>query len=106
MKARDIIPGWPRGKSTSGPPRVGITLLQVWLYANGWNEGMSSEAHDVMSDVHYHEGHQAMVDRWRQHGKITPPLFFHKIEPLTNPEKVENWQRLLRQEKWTAFSSH
>jgi hypothetical protein len=67
MKARDIIPGWPRGKSTSPPwpilpyyPAI-VTLTQSCdlgdLILMDWER---------RSDRAYHEEQQIMVDEWRK----------------------------------------
>ena len=98
MKARDIIPGWPRGKSTSGPA-YDPNLPTLWMPHHRTIYESVQEAH---LESLYREGQQAMVDRFRQHGSITPPLFFEQPEPLTPTEMLDNWRRIIQQAEMDA----
>lgn len=63
VKARDIIPGWPRGKSTTQPT---VSPLTFWEEHEGrWFEMVSAF---VPSDARYHALQQAMMDKWRLDG--------------------------------------
>lgn len=58
MKARDIIPGWPRGKSTSFP-----TLPTVWLPLH---PTICENIDESRCNALYHWLQQEMVDRDRR----------------------------------------
>lgn len=52
MKARDIIRGWPRGRSTSGYP-----LRDAGMFM--------TRSRKTIEDEIYHENQQSMVDNYR-----------------------------------------
>lgn len=85
VKAREVIPGWPRGKSTSGP-----SLPPVWIPHSPTVWESVSES---CSESIYHAAQQAMVDRWHQDGDIKSL----STVPLTAQERVEAWRRLILQ---------
>jgi hypothetical protein len=64
LKARDIIAGWPRGRSTSAftITRADLEWLQFVNRARRFDE--------MIASVEYHEAQQRMIDdyfeRWRQ----------------------------------------
>jgi hypothetical protein len=61
VKARDIIPGWPRGKSTTQPT---VPPLTFWEEHEGqWFEMVTG--YFPSCDRRYHAQQQAMVDEYR-----------------------------------------
>lgn len=63
IKARDIIPGWPRGRSTVS------WIYQPWQCINCWwsftSLNMSDEMKESLQlDIIYHAMQQAMVNEW------------------------------------------
>jgi hypothetical protein len=71
MKARDIIPGWPRGRSTS-------SFEGNWAYVN---DGFFFRCSDEMRaslrlDAEYHRGQQAMMERYFAQYRSREPVLF------------------------------
>ena len=65
LKARDIIAGWPRGRSTMclydrPQPPYSLFYLPLDEAKKAWNE--------LVQTGKYHSDQQVMVDRWR----VTP----------------------------------
>lgn len=104
MKARDIIPGWPKPRSVLVWRREWdpLYLLFGWPRANWYSrdgiidiEG-SSRQEEFAAEVEYHAGQQAMVnahfEKWRNR-----PTTFGKawtVAPdgiLTNPRGITVW---------------
>lgn len=72
MKARDIIPGWPRGKSTTQPYPVHRfeSMLTLYFYEQveqAKEYGRQVDAEDE-ENRHYHAEQQFMVDEYLGHG--------------------------------------
>jgi hypothetical protein len=55
LKARDIVPGWPKGRSTSHVYGFGFRSLAMRI-RDTQNE----------DDITYHQRQQAMVDQYRK----------------------------------------
>lgn len=70
MKARDIIPGWPRGKSTSGHSAAYLWPHLLWLTPYDLQAIAYRRQFEEEEEANrcYHAGQQAMVDRFRQGG--------------------------------------
>ena len=70
LKARDIVPGWPRGRSTScrasGDWQYADFMIQ-WYRLLGWGEPAKEYAHRLRENREYHERQQAMVDHYRKY---------------------------------------
>jgi hypothetical protein len=67
LKARDIIPGWPRGRSTSAEGRdriIGLGMYRIRFLGN--LKGFELFAEEVRLTRKYHEQQQAMVDEFRR----------------------------------------
>jgi hypothetical protein len=70
MKARDIIPGWPRGRSTwaHAPSRWDLEGFDFGQNRLAWRDRVR-KCSDLKVDVIYHEAQQRMVnayfERWR-----------------------------------------
>jgi len=70
-KARDLVPGWPRGRSTLGPwPR---SMYPAWFYAAYMRvcsldhyEGAQRLLQENVANDLYHESQQRMVDEHRR----------------------------------------
>lgn len=69
QKARDIIAGWPRGRSTS--------YFRHWEFVDDWymylryrsqTELIGRLKRDQAESAAYHERQSQMVDAWRQDG--------------------------------------
>lgn len=75
LKARDIIPGWPRGRST-----ITCYSNDLWKYSR-WNDywflikRISADSLvDLKQDYNYHQKQQEMVNRFltRKNRWLTP----------------------------------
>lgn len=75
LKARDLIPGWPRGRST-------VVLNDPWLHSIWWWTFCNhpSERHielkrrEVSDDRAYHAGQSEMVERYKYGKKFGPQI--------------------------------
>lgn len=68
MKARDIIPGWPRGKSTSPGPDLYVSPFwtRIWVHCCPSPYDLAMLEDQLDSDRRYHEAQQRMVDQWHR----------------------------------------
>lgn len=65
MKAREVIPGWPRGRSCSRPSGQDEPLCWMpWKFRSPYDRAMFEDELDY--ERRYHARQQLMVDRWRQ----------------------------------------
>jgi hypothetical protein len=70
MKARDIIPGWPRGHSTSAPFP---TETPMWRLGTDWGE-VADRLIDSEDNRKYHAEQERMMHEWRtKTGRFRPP---------------------------------
>ena len=62
MKARDIIPGWPRGRSTTAPLfcRESIPSFQGWPLAD-----ITAFGDEFFADLRYHQSQERMMHEYR-----------------------------------------
>lgn len=80
MKARDIIPGWPRPKQTSVP----YAPIAPWWFGtfayripDDYVNMACQYQHEQEANRRYHEEQQQMVDRWRREQVKLPEVRFH-----------------------------
>lgn len=74
MKARDIIPGWPRGRSVAGPrPKIALAgeLFFVLLHSSEMIEQARLE------DA-YHGDQQDMVNAYFESWRLRYPFTVHR----------------------------
>lgn len=65
MKARDIIPDWPRGTSTSKPYESDMPLIVSWF--RHWSPSDVAMLEDEAdSDRRYHEAQDCMMEDWHR----------------------------------------
>ena len=85
-KARDIIPGWPRGRSTDYKHRI-------YLYHDEWPllNRLSQEMHDQL-DIErvYHQMQQAMVNEWFARYRLGDHTFQKQVYPNLVPSNRVN----------------
>jgi hypothetical protein len=75
MKARDIIPGWPRGRSTTSAQ---FPKFPAWMYSmryrvdepGRWDPDIELHLASMEADANYHEGQQRMVDEFIRQGGL------------------------------------
>ena|SRR5579864_60579 len=66
LKARQIVPGWPRGRSTSSRSLPQVQDLDMWMF--GRSNWCPADGYDLRWDIaytiDYHRKQQAMVDKY------------------------------------------
>jgi hypothetical protein len=71
VKARDIIPGWPRPRSTSTFPCPTRDDMRLWICFFGPPSNARLECWEHM--LAYHEGQQRMVNQWFERWRTPQP---------------------------------
>lgn len=76
VKARDIHPGWPRGRSTSfwSPPEVADVGFLIFGRANWATRDMTELILDTIESALYHQRQAEMLERHRTrplHGEVS-----------------------------------
>lgn len=87
MKARDIIQGWPRGRSTSRPwpfEAASFWFMTILRIRSPFDLALMKE--EAEADREYHYAQQLMVDRWRA-GELAVMGYFPPY--IVPPEKFE-----------------
>lgn len=66
LKARQIVPGWPRGKSTSQPYISESNDLWWWMIGRSeWCAADGYDLHwDMARNIRYHREQKQMLDWW------------------------------------------
>ena len=83
LKARDIVSGWPRGRSTA-------TCTDPWKYSLWWwafckhptENHLQRKQDDLLLDRDYHFAQSQMVDRYRRTG--WDPIMGSVLQLLVN----------------------
>lgn len=77
IKARDIIPGWPRGRSTESWKIHQYKFLDVWWL----NIIISKEMKESLKlDVLYHQMQQAMINEWFARYRLGDEVFNNVVK--------------------------
>lgn len=76
VKARDIIPGWPRGRSTSAQSPSELGEIGFMIFGRSyWQPGdFTHLALDIIANVQYHQRQAEMLNRHRKdplHGEVS-----------------------------------
>lgn len=77
MKARDIIPDWPRGTSTSKPWPSYPTVAAIGMYWSPRDRAMLED--EVDSDRRYHEAQACMMDDWHRSRSQSTSVLTHML---------------------------
>jgi hypothetical protein len=81
VKARNIIPGWPRGTSTTKPYPTHPFNFPWGMSPTAYDAAMLGDERD--SDRRYHEGQARMMDDWHRalgrNSVLTHGLFVGKL---------------------------
>lgn len=98
MKARNIIPDWPRGTSTSKPYNE---HLPCWTFAKilrrRWSLADVAQLEDEQADrMRYHAAQARMMDDWHHSRSQATSVLAHKlfVGELSRPDfpKEKRWQ--------------
>lgn len=89
MKARDIIPGWPRGRTTVG----GRDLAYYEFFSWPWPSRFLT-LEELDQERKYHEGQQSMVNSYFEEWRLqfpNPPRneFFERISQMAEAYLVD-----------------
>lgn len=92
VKARDIIPNWPRGRSTTVSYYNDIECRLPWLaFRIGLNWAAKTKIHDdLIKELAYHQQQQKMVEAFRRGdlrfidsfvkpGEVGPVIYFDNV---------------------------
>lgn len=80
MKARDIIPDWPRGTSTSKPYESNMSSVWWWPYLRGWpREDRLKLLHEQAMEKEYREAQNRMMDDWHRSRSQSTSVLTHML---------------------------
>lgn len=87
MKARDIIPDWPRGTSTSKPYESEVPM---WRIAADWSEA-AERINEFEDNRRYHAAQARMMDDWHRSRSQATSELTHKLfaGELSRPDFTE-----------------
>lgn len=75
VKARDIVEGWPRGRSTST-----LSLPERWML--DWPMNREEGCHELIREIEYHESQQRMVNEYFEAWRKPKANIKHPFRPI------------------------
>jgi hypothetical protein len=86
LKARDIVPGWPRSRRTSGWEHY-----EPWFFMPWYREKDERFFADAQADYEYHQAQQLMVTAY-----LEEQLDYSMFRAGIQPRRLPRSSRLLR----------